>query len=63
MTLISRLSCTDVLDLTTAEMDGRKQAMNALIALKNVVPGFEKSKLRNFGMTIGTRDSRKIIGR
>ena len=44
-------------------MDGRQQAMNALLALKSVVPGFEKAKLRNFGMTIGTRDSRKIIGR
>ena len=37
--------------------------MFALKALNGVVPGFEKAKLRNFGMTIGTRDSRKIIGR
>ena len=59
----SRYSCTNVLDLTKAEMEGREQAMNALIALKTVVPGFEKAKLRNFGMTIGTRDSRKIVGR
>ena len=43
-------------------MEGRKQAMFALKALNGVVPGFEKAKLRNFGMTIGTRDSRKIIG-
>jgi hypothetical protein len=33
------------------------------MALKAVVPGFEKAKLRNFSMTIGVRDSRKIIGR
>ena len=44
-------------------MEGREQAMHALTALKAVVPGFEKARLRNFGMTIGTRDSRKIIGR
>ena len=44
-------------------MEGRKQAMFALKALNGVVPGFEKAKLRNFGMTIGTRDSRKIIGK
>merc|ERR1712032_531737 len=44
-------------------MEGREQSMYALQALKAVVPGFEKAKLRNFGMTIGTRDSRKIIGR
>ena len=33
--------------------------MFALKALNGVVPGFEKAKLRNFGMTIGTRDSRE----
>jgi hypothetical protein len=43
-------------------MEGRRQGMYALQALKAVVPGFEKAKLRNFGMTLGTRDSRKIIG-
>ena len=35
----------------------------ALTALKSVVPGFSSARLRNFGMTIGTRDSRKIVGR
>ncbi|MEI8326803.1 MAG: FAD-dependent oxidoreductase, partial [Betaproteobacteria bacterium] len=37
-------------------------AVKALTALKGVVPGFENAKLRNFGMTLGVRDSRKIIG-
>ena len=37
--------------------------MHALMALRKVVPGFEGAKLRNLGMTIGCRDSRKIIGR
>jgi len=54
---------TDVMDLTRAEMQGRQEALHALAALKNVVPGFEKAKLRNFAMTLGVRDSRKIIGR
>lgn len=27
------------------------------------MPGFEKAKLSNFGMALGTRDSRKIVGR
>ena len=54
---------TDVLDLTKASIEGRQQAMHALNALKNIVPGFEKAKLRNFGMTLGIRDTRKIIGR
>jgi ribulose 1,5-bisphosphate synthetase/thiazole synthase len=54
---------TDVMDLTQAEMQGRQEALHALMALKKVVPGFENAKLRNFGMTMGVRDSRKIIGR
>ena len=55
--------CTDVWDLTKAEIEGRHQAMLAIEALRKYVPGFENAKLRNFGMTLGTRDSRKIIGR
>ena len=37
--------------------------MLAIEALRCYVPGFERAKLRNFGMTLGTRDSRKILGR
>ena len=55
--------CTDVKDLTKAEMQGRRETIYALEALKAVVPGFENAKLRNFGMTLGCRDSRKIMGR
>ena len=55
--------CTDVWDLTRGEMEGRRQAMLAIEALRRYVPGFESAKLRSFGMTLGTRDSRKIIGR
>ena len=57
------VDCTDVKDLTKAEMQGRAETLYALEALKAVVPGFENAKLRNFGMTLGCRDSRKIIGR
>ena len=55
--------CTDVWDLTRAEMEGRQQVLLAVEALRQYVPGFEHAKLRNFGMTLGTRDSRKIVGR
>jgi hypothetical protein len=54
---------TNAEDLTRAEMEGREQTLVALQALKSCVPGFERAKLRNFGMTLGTRDSRKIVGR
>ena len=53
---------TDVWDLTRAEIEGRRQAILAISALRAYLPGFERAKLRNFGMTLGTRDSRKILG-
>ena len=54
---------TNVQDLTSAEIEGRKQALNAIVALKANLPGFENAKLRNFGMTLGVRDTRKIVGK
>lgn len=63
MVYLTGYDCTDVWDLTKAEIDGRKMAIYAIKSLKEYVPGFEKVKLRNFGMTLGTRDSRKIVGR
>jgi hypothetical protein len=53
---------TDVWDLTHAEIEGRKQALMAIKALNRYAPGFEAAKLRTFGMTVGIRDTRKIIG-
>lgn len=47
-------------DLTRGEMAGRKQAMLAVAALKRFMPGCEQAKLRNFGMTLGIRDTLKI---
>jgi hypothetical protein len=35
----------------------------AIEALRRFAPGFAGARLRNFGMTLGTRDSRKIVGR
>jgi ribulose 1,5-bisphosphate synthetase/thiazole synthase len=51
---------TDPGDLTAAEMEGRYQAVAAIEALKRFMPGCERAKLRNFGMTLGVRDTRKI---
>jgi ribulose 1,5-bisphosphate synthetase/thiazole synthase len=63
MVYMTGYDCTDVRDLTRAEMEGRRQALLAIEALKRYAPGFEGARLRNFGMTLGTRDSRKILGR
>jgi FAD dependent oxidoreductase len=54
------LDGTDPDALTHGEMAGRKQAMHAVGALKAFMPGCEDAKLRNFGMTLGIRDTRKI---
>jgi ribulose 1,5-bisphosphate synthetase/thiazole synthase len=51
---------TDVRDLTTGEIAGRRQAVMAVQALRRFMPGCEEAKLRNFGMTLGVRDTRKI---
>lgn len=54
--------CTDARDLTQAEITGRQQALWAICALRRYAPGFEKARLRSFGMTLGTRESRLIEG-
>ncbi len=51
---------TDVRSLTKGEIEGRRQAMMATEAIRRFTPGAENAKLRNFGMTIGIRDTRKI---
>src|SRR5262245_4487015 len=54
---------TDPDDLTRAEIEGRRQAMLAIEALRRYMPGCETARLRNFGMTLGVRDTRKIDAR
>ena len=51
---------TDANDLTMGEIEGRRQAIYAVEALRRFMPGCEDAKLRNFGMTLGVRDTRKI---
>lgn len=60
---IKNIDCTEINDLTAAEIKGRRNALYAIRALNKYVPGFQKAKLRNFGMTLGTRESRKIKGK
>ena len=57
---LARLDATNPDHLTKGEMEGRRQAMLAIEALKQFNPGCENAKLRNFGMTLGVRDTRKI---
>ncbi len=57
---IPEIDGTDPADLTRGEMRGRREAIYALEALRKFMPGCEAAKLRNFGMTLGIRDTRKI---
>ena len=62
LNLVHLAACdgTDPDDLTHFEIEGRKQAMLAVEAMRRFNPGCETAKLRNFGMTLGIRDTRKI---
>ena len=51
---------TDPDSLTTFEIEGRRQSMLAIEALRHYTPGCEGIRLRNFGATIGIRDTRKV---
>jgi hypothetical protein len=57
---VPEIDGTDPADLTIGEMRGRREAIYALEALRGFMPGCETAKLRNFGMTLGIRDTRKI---
>ena len=62
MNLVHLAGCdgTDPDSMTRFEIEGRSQAMLAIEALKRFTPGCENARLRNFGITVGIRDTRKI---
>ena len=62
MNLVHLAGCdgTDPDSMTRFEIEGRRQAMLAIEALQRYTPGCKAARLRNFGMTIGIRDTRKI---
>ena len=57
---IPQIDGTDPNDLAVGEIRGRREAIYAVAALRKFMPGCENAKLRNFGMTLGIRDTRKI---
>jgi hypothetical protein len=57
---VPEIDGTDPNDLTIGEIRGRREAIYAMEALRKFMPGCEDAKLRNFGMTLGIRDTRKI---
>lgn len=60
----SQLDGTDVLSLTASEIKLRKEALEVLRRFRKygVAEGLGEAKLRNFAMTVGVRETRRIIG-
>lgn len=61
-TRITKVNGTDVWDLTYAEAEGRRQVRQIVSFFKKYVPGFEESYLLQTGVTVGVRETRRIIG-
>ena len=61
-TRITRVLGTDLWDLTYAETEGRRQVRQIVSFFKKYVPGFEESYLLQTGVTVGVRETRRIIG-
>ncbi len=61
---ISRLGidATDVLALSRAEIEGRRQAWSAATYLREAVPGCEHGRLQAFATQVGVRETRRVEG-
>ena len=62
-THIRNRSELNVLDVSRAEMEGRRQIMSVMAALRRHVPGFEKAYIARAGAQIGVRETRHLLGR
>lgn len=61
---ISRLGidATDVMALSRAEVEGRRQAWSAARYLHDEVPGCEQGRLQAFATQVGVRETRRVAG-
>ncbi|MDR2673655.1 MAG: FAD-dependent oxidoreductase, partial [Opitutaceae bacterium] len=62
-TRINGLSACDPLDVTRAEIEGRRQAGELARFFRRRIPGFAGAHLAQTGPQIGVRESRRIAGR
>ncbi|OPA75121.1 hypothetical protein BVG16_21150 [Paenibacillus selenitireducens] len=53
---------TNIADLSKAEIEGRKQALEYFRFMKDYLPGYDKAELMNFSTQIGVRETRRVIG-
>lgn len=62
MTRVRDIDATDPVQLTEAEIEGRRQAVEYARFLIEQVPGYEKAVLADLSTQIGVRESRRIFG-
>jgi hypothetical protein len=62
MTRIPRIDATDPVQLTAAEVEGRRQVQEYHRFLRDRVPGFERSVIVATSPAIGVRESRRVHG-
>lgn len=63
MTRISEVDHESPVDLTHAEIEGRRQIARAIPYLRKKCPGFEKAYLSGIAPALGRREARRIVGR
>jgi hypothetical protein len=61
-TNVSHLNPLSIKDITTAEIEARKQMLSVHRFLKKNIPGFEETFINDSGSVIGIRESRRVIG-
>jgi glycine/D-amino acid oxidase-like deaminating enzyme len=62
MTRVAGVDATDPDQLSRAEMEGRKQALEYMRFLRDRVPGYERAELGGLSLNIGVRETRRIRG-
>ena len=59
---VYRIDGTDVVDLTEAEIEGRRQNLELLRFFRKYVPGFQNAYLIDMAPQIGIRETRRVVG-
>jgi hypothetical protein len=62
-TRVVQKDATDGVQLSEAEIEGRRQVRDILAWLRAEMPGYEKARLHSLAHHIGVRESRRILGR
>lgn len=62
MTRVADIDPNDPVQLTAAEIEGRRQALQYAQFMIDYVPGYERSVMADLSTQIGVRESRRIFG-